>query len=197
MDKQDIIEFFDRRAPYWDGEMVKNDAIIGAILDNARVGRDMDILDVACGTGVMFDYYLQRGAASVTGIDISPRMAEIAAEKYAHEGRVQVICGDVEHFSPPHQFDRVVLYNAFPHFPEPARLIKSLAALLREGGRLTIAHGASRETIDRHHEGPASKVSLGLMSAQELSELLSPFFEVDVVISDDKMYQLCGTKRRG
>ena len=55
MDKQDVIEFFDRCAPTWDAEMIKSDAIIGKILDNAEVGPDMDILDVACGTGVMFD----------------------------------------------------------------------------------------------------------------------------------------------
>lgn len=34
----------------------------------------MRLLDVACGTGVLFPDYLARGA-SVTGIDISPEMA--------------------------------------------------------------------------------------------------------------------------
>ena len=76
--------------------MIKSDTIIGRILDNAEVGPGMDVLDVACGTGVMFDYYLGRGVSSVTGIDISPEMAKIAAEKYAHEPKIQVICGDVE-----------------------------------------------------------------------------------------------------
>ena len=60
MEKQDIIEFFDQCAPSWDAEMIKSDEIIHKILDNAEVGAGMDILDVACGTGVMFDYYLQR-----------------------------------------------------------------------------------------------------------------------------------------
>jgi demethylmenaquinone methyltransferase/2-methoxy-6-polyprenyl-1,4-benzoquinol methylase len=36
--------------------MIKSDVIIGKILDNVEVGAGMDILDVACGTGVMFDY---------------------------------------------------------------------------------------------------------------------------------------------
>ena len=102
MGKQDIIEFFDRCAPFWDAEMIKNDTIIGRILDNAEVGAGMDVLDVACGTGVMFDYYLDRGVSSVTGIDISPEMAKIAAEKYANELKIQVICSDVEEYS----FDR-------------------------------------------------------------------------------------------
>ena len=195
MEKKDVIEFFNRCAPTWDAEMIKNDGIIGKILDNAEVGAGMDVLDVACGTGVMFDYYLSRGVASVTGIDIAPQMAKIAAEKYASCANVQVICGDVEEYPFDRQFDRVVVYNAFPHFPYPKRLIKTLAGLLKVGGRLTIAHGMSREAIDNHHNGPASKVSNGLMTAESLKKLFDPYFDVEIMISNRFMYQLSGVKR--
>ena len=195
MNKQDVIEFFDRCAPTWDADMIKNDVIIGRILDNAEVGADMDVLDVACGTGVMFDYYLERNVASVTGIDISPEMAKIAGEKYADQPKVQVICGDVEEVKFGKKFDRIVVYNAFPHFPKPKRLIKILAKLLKENGRLTIAHGMSREAIDGHHKGSASKVSNGLMSAESLKKLFDPHFEVEIMISNSQMYQVSGVKR--
>ena len=195
MEKKDIIAFFDRCAPTWDAEMIKSDVKIGRILDNAEVGAGMDVLDVACGTGVMFDYYLQRGVASVTGIDISPEMAKIAAGKYAGEPRVQVICGDVEEYAFGRQFDRIVVYNAFPHFPYPKRLIKTLAGLLKVGGRLTVAHGMSREAIDGHHSGSASKVSNGLMEADSLKRIFDAHFQVEVVISNDHMYQVSGVKR--
>ena len=195
MEKKDIIEFFDRCAPTWDAGMIKSDTIIGKILDNAEVGPDMDILDVACGTGVMFDYYLQRNVASVTGIDISPEMAKIAVEKYAGESKVQVICGDVEEFAFDRKFDRIVVYNAFPHFPYPKRLIKLLASLLKEDGRLTVAHGMSREAIDGHHRGAASKVSNGLMAAESLKRIFDAHFDVEVVISNRHMYQVSGVKR--
>lgn len=195
MNKRDVIEFFDRCAPTWDAEMIKSDTIIGTILDNAEVAEAMDILDVACGTGVMFPYYLERKAASVTGIDISPEMARIAAGKYEEDHRVQVICGDVEEVEFGKKFDRIVVYNAFPHFPDPRKLIKTLASLLKDGGRLTIAHGASRAVIDNHHNGPASKVSNGLMSAGSLSALFEPYFEVEVMVSNSRMYQVSGVKR--
>ena len=195
MNKQDVIEFFDRCAPSWDAEMIKSDAIIGKILDNAEVETGMDILDVACGTGVMFPYYLERNVASVTGIDISPEMAKIAENKFAQEPRVRVICGDVEEVSFGRKFDRIVVYNAFPHFPKPKRLIKILAGLLKEDGRLTIAHGASRETIDNHHSGSASKVSNGLMTADSLKKIFDPHFDVEIMISNRRMYQVSGVKR--
>lgn len=195
MDKKDVIAFFDRCAPSWDAEMVKDDAIIEKILDNAQVGEGMDILDVACGTGVMIPYYLKRNASSVTGIDISPEMAKIAAEKFENEPNVTVIRGDVEEVAFDRKFDRIVVYNAFPHFPNPKHLIKTLSALLKEDGRLTVAHGASREAIDAHHSGSASKVSNGLMRAEELVKLFSPYVDVEVMISNEKMYQVSGVKR--
>ena len=196
MEKKDIIEFFDRCAATWDADMIKSDVIIGTILDNAEVGAGMDVLDVACGTGVMFDYYLQRGVASVTGIDIAPEMAKIAAEKYADEDKVQVVCGDVEEYPFDRKFDRIVVYNAFPHFPQPKRLIKTLAGMLKEEGRLTVAHGMSREAIDGHHSGAASKVSNGLMRADSLKKLFDPYLQVEVMISNDRMYQVSGVNRK-
>ena len=195
MEKKDIIAFFDRCAPFWDADMIKSDRIIGKILDNAEVGPDMDILDVACGTGVLFDYYLERNVASVTGIDIAPKMAEIAQGKYADNPKVEVICGDVEEYAFSRKFDRVVVYNAFPHFPYPKRLLKVLAGHLKEGGRLTVAHGMSREAIDNHHSGAASKVSNGLMTAESLKRIFDAHFTVEVVVSNDYMYQVSGVKR--
>lgn len=197
MDKKDVIAFFDHCASTWDAGMIKDDRIIETILDNAEVTAGMDILDVACGTGVMFPYYLNRGVASVTGVDIAPEMAKIAAGKYENDSRVQVVCADVEEVQFDRQFDAIVVYNAFPHFPDPRKLIKTLSSLLKEGGRLTVAHGASREAIDNHHKGSASKVSNGLMSADSLKKLFEPYLQVEIVISNDRMYQVSGVKRQG
>lgn len=194
IDKREVIAFFDRCAPAWDAGMVRHEPVIEAILDNAGVGSGMRVLDVACGTGVLFPDYLARGA-SVTGIDISPEMARIAAEKFAGKPRVQVLCGDVEEavFSQP--FDVVMVYNAFPHFPDPARLIARLGRLVKPGGRLSVAHGMSRAAIDSHHSGAAHRVSNGLMHEDALRALLAPYCDVDVCVSDARMYQVAGTKR--
>ena len=145
----------------------------------------------------MWPAALEKNVASVTGIDISPEMAKIAGEKFAGEEKITVVCGDVEEYAFDRKFDRIVVYNAFPHFPNPQRLIATLAKLLKDGGRLTIAHGMSREKIDNHHKGSASKISNGLMSADSLKGLFDPHFEVEIVISNSKMYQVSGVKRDG
>ncbi len=194
MDKTDIIEFFDRLAPAWDTDMIRDDRTISIILDNAGIREGVEVLDVACGTGVLFPDYLSRNVKSITGIDISSKMVDIARTKRISNS-MKVICADVEIYSFDHPFDCCMVYNAFPHFPEPARLIKVLAKSLKPGGKLSIAHGMSREKINRHHEGNASKVSTGLMDADELVKLFEPYFNVCIKISTDEMYQVCGVKK--
>lgn len=193
IDSKEVIAFFDRLAPDWDAEMIRSDEIIAAILDKAEVSAGKDVLDVATGTGVLIGDYLARGVASVTGIDISSNMARIAQGKYPQEN-VKILCGDVERTDFDRLFDCIVVYNAFPHFPDPARLIAHLASLLKPGGTLTVAHGMSREKIDAHHHGAASRVSNGLMPAEELSAIFAAHLTVTAVISDDRMYQVVGKK---
>ena len=197
MNKSDVIDFFDRYAARWDADQIPKDAIINRILDNSGIGEGLEVLDVACGTGVLFPFYLERKVRSVTGIDISHEMARLASEKHKDIENIKVICGDVEETRFDKQFDSVMIYNAFPHFPDPERLIATMASLLKEGGRLTVAHSASREQIDDHHKGPASKVSNGLMYADELKAIFEPFFDVDIMISNQEMYQVSGTKKAG
>lgn len=189
MNQQDVIEFFDRLAPGWDAGAENNEQIIRTILDGALVRTGVRVLDVACGTGVMIPYYLQRNVRSVTAIDIAPQMAKIAREKFPL-ANVAVLCGDVETTEFSELFDCIVVYNAFPHFPDPARLIQRLSGLLAPGGTLTVAHGMSRSHIDAHHRGPAAKVSIGLIHENELAEMMGKHLNVFVKRSDDTMYQV-------
>lgn len=192
MEKKDVIAFFDRCAPWWDEDMIRNEEIISTILDNGGIKAGIDVLDVACGTGVLFPDYLKRGAASVTAIDISPEMVKIAQSKFPE---VQVICGDVETASFDRQFDAVMVYNAFPHFPDPAHLIAVLAGLVKPGGKLSVAHSMSRAALTHHHEVRASTVSIDLLEEHALADLFAPWFQVDVLISDERMYQVSGIRR--
>lgn len=194
MTKKEVIDFFNNHAAQWDARMIRNEEVIDRILTNAQVDKGKEILDVACGTGVLIPDYLARKVKSVTAIDISPEMVKIAKKKFGQDN-VQIICGDVETTAFDQKFDCIVVYNAFPHFGEQEKLIKILSALLKEGGTLTIAHGMSREQINQHHSGSAKKVSLGLIDIDELVTYMKPELQVTTKISDDTMYQAAGVKR--
>ena len=55
--KENVIQFFNNAAEHWDDTLCKNPEIINMILDNATVTSGKDILDVACGTGIMIPDY--------------------------------------------------------------------------------------------------------------------------------------------
>ncbi len=186
-----VIAFFDRLAPGWDAGMVRNEAVIKEILDNAGVSAKKRVLDVACGTGVLIPDYLSRGVASVTAIDISPKMIGIVRSKFGGEP-AKFVCGDAETMKLGETFDCIVVYNALPHFRNPEKLVETLAAPLAPGGVLSIAHGMSRERINVHHTGTPEGVSDGLMPAEALASVMGKYLHVTAVISDDRMYQVSG-----
>lgn len=193
IDKNEVIEFFDRCAPDWDAGMIRSDEIINEILDNAGVRSGSRVLDVACGTGVLVPDYLKRNVAGVTGADISPEMIRIASQNHRAEN-VRFVCGDVEELGFDEPFDAIVVYNAFPHFPDAERLIARLSELLAPGGTLTVAHGMSRERINMHHSGAARAVSVGLMPVEELAGIFKKHLQLTVAVSNDKMYQVVGRR---
>ena len=145
----------------------------------------------ADGTGVLIGDYLRRNVEIVTAVDISPEMVRIARKKFPQEN-VTVLCGDAAQTHFPAPFDCIVIYNAFPHFPEPEQLISHLAGLLTPGGTLTVAHGFSRKALDAHHAKTARSVSNGLLPVEALAGLFAKHLTVTVQISNDEMYQVVG-----
>jgi ubiquinone/menaquinone biosynthesis C-methylase UbiE len=192
LNRDKVAAFFDQRAPEWDQSHHHDSNKLQKILDYAGINHDSTVLDVACGTGVLFPFYLQRHVKEVTGVDLSSGMIARAKEKFS-DPRIKLIHGDVEEVFLG-KYSRCVVYSAFPHFEHPTRLIETLINHLEPNGRLTIAHSESKEMIDQRHKYGASEVSNGLMPATELAKLFTPYLSVDVVIDDDDMYVVSGTK---
>ncbi|MBR4768940.1 MAG: methyltransferase domain-containing protein [Lachnospiraceae bacterium] len=195
LDLDEVRAFFDARAEKWDEISEADDVKIEELLDNLGVRENMRVLDVACGTGVLIPHYLRRKVESVTAIDLSPAMISVAKKKHSY-GNVTFLTGDVMAAAFDGKFDAIMIYNAFPHFSEPERLIARLSDLLNDGGRLAVAHGASRKAIDAHHNSEARGVSMGLMEAEALASLFEKTLNVTTVLSDDRLYEVVGEKRQ-
>lgn len=191
--KEDVVEFFDQLAASWDAGQKLDNNKLNLILDYAGAKEGVSVLDVACGTGVLVPYYLERNVEKITGVDLSAEMIKIAKQKFT-DPKVEFYCADIEEIELAGEYDMCMIFNAFPHFINPANLIATLADKLKMGGRLTVAHSMSRKQLDSHHSGPARKVSVGLMSEDDLEKLFQGFFDVDVKISNEKMYIVSGVK---
>ena len=186
-----VAAFFDQRAEHWDAHSAPKEAVINTILDSAGVSPGVSVLDIGCGTGVLFPFYLSRDVSRVTGVDLSPGMIRRAKEKFGNDPRVSLLCADASDIAFSFH-DVCVVYNALPHFQSAQALIEALSKALVPGGRLTIAHGDSRQVINARHTSRASEVSHDLMPAAELAELFEPLFEVDAVHDAEDYYLVSG-----
>lgn len=186
-----VAAFFDQRAEHWDAHSVPKETVINTILSSAGVSPGVSVLDIGCGTGVLFPYYLSRSVSHVTGVDLSPAMIAQAKAKFGSDPRVKLLCGDASVLAPGIH-DICVVYNALPHFQSAQALIDALSKALVPGGRLTIAHGDGRQVINARHSSGASEVSRDLMPAEKLAELFEQLFRVDAVHDADDYYLVSG-----
>ena len=188
--QEKVKEFFDQLAPGWDAGRETHPERIEAILDRAEIGPWCAVLDAACGTGVLFPYCLRRGVRQLTGADLSGEMIRIARER-CRDPRLRLLEGDVLKVARG-SYDRIIVFNALPHFPDPEGLLAALGGWLTPGGRLTVAHDKSRLAINGHHQRTASLVSMGLAPAEETAELFPGWMTVDRVEEDDTHYLVSG-----
>ena len=101
--------------------------------------RGRRLLDVACGTGTSFGWFLEHGY-EVCATDISPAMVQLARAKAAGRARVEV--ADMREPAGLGAFDLVTcLGDALNHLPDLAEAGRALAAMataLAPGGLLAL-----------------------------------------------------------
>lgn len=97
-----------------------------------------DLLDCGCGTGPMISLLYEKDSSKkYTGLDITPRMIEVAKNKNL-EG-VNWVVGDCENLPfEENSFDAIICSNSFHHYPNPEKFFESAKRVLRPGGRLIL-----------------------------------------------------------
>lgn len=115
------------------------------IMDMARVQPGMTVADIGCGTGIYTNEFCQAGA-SVVGVDISPEMLAIAAEKNMRHGdKVRFITGDAAALPfNDGKFDMVTSITAMEFFEKPREALQEMYRVVKPGGRLVVATLGSR-----------------------------------------------------
>lgn len=196
LSNNEVAAYFDSLAPTWDEHLKTDDAKIGYILDSAGVGEDSTVLDVACGTGVLFPYYKQRKVRLVA-VDISKEMAKLAGMKAQalRMSNARVMNGDIYTLKPVVSCTSCVVYNAMPHFADHEKLLEALSKWMFPGGKLAIAHSMSLEALAKCHSGTAAGVSYNMPEATELASLMEPWFEPEQVLSTQDMYLVSGIRK--
>lgn len=98
------------------------------------------ILDVGCGSGILIKKLLSLNRnLKLQGIDITPKMAEVARSKFKHNSSVKITLGSVVKMPfKDSSFDHVTCASSFHHHPDPVLSIKEMVRVLKPGGKLLI-----------------------------------------------------------
>jgi toxoflavin synthase len=104
------------------------------------------VLDVACGEGFYTRLLKQRGAAHVTGVDLSPGMIDLARQQEAsHQLGIEYVVGDARCLPRDGHFDLAVaayLLNYAHDRSELQAMCNGIARCLKPGGRFVTVNSS-------------------------------------------------------
>jgi len=138
-------QFFDDIAPEWDRMTAE---VLGAL----DLGREIQArlpacdcaADIGCGPGDLLEI-MAKSSNRVIGVDNSPKMLELAEERFSEEANMSLRIGDLSHLPlRDWEADCTVISLVLHHLPRPLDALREAARVLKIGGRLIIVE------FDRH-----------------------------------------------
>ncbi len=125
-DSHGASDAYDVFSPETNERLIETFARVTGLPAGARV------VDLGCGSGVFTDR-LQAHGYQATGVDLSPKLIEIAREKYP---AIEFLEGDIEALPfPDGHFDGVLLSGVLHHFLDISRCVAEVKRILRPGGK--------------------------------------------------------------
>jgi predicted TPR repeat methyltransferase len=133
-----LIESFNRHADRFDDHLTK---MLGydipsklgeAVWRLISAGQRVDLLDAGCGTGLCGPW-VRSFAATLTGVDIAPKMLERAAERNIYN---RLVCAELTEFLAisPNMFEVIIAADVLIYMGDLTPLAAALATALRPGG---------------------------------------------------------------
>ncbi|TXT61938.1 MAG: Demethylrebeccamycin-D-glucose O-methyltransferase [Promethearchaeota archaeon] len=191
--------YFDRKATTWDTEVSHNPDKLEIIINELELSPGNKVLDVASGTGVLIPYIHNK--VSDKGIivvnDISKKMISIAKKKYPKQkfSNLEFKVQDVMELPMFGQYEAIICFSCFPHFPHKLKLLTHLAKGLKTRGKLIIAHAESREKINMHHKKQKNtSISHDMLPPTDVIRVMmeSANLTIEKVVDNEHMFYIIG-----
>lgn len=142
---------------YWKtGAETKEEAqeqLIKELIARAGINNGCHVLDVGCGMGGSAIFLSEALGAHVTGITISPVQVELGNALAKQRGAdVRLVQMDAEALDMKERFDVVWSVEAISHLANRKDCLRSIAHVLKSGGRLVIADWFKSPTATAEEE---------------------------------------------
>lgn len=184
----EIKEFFEKAALNWHN---KDDiSLIKRILNEAGIKNGDKVLDVGCGKGIITPFIYEITNIPVKAIDISENMISGAKQNYPDSKTLLFECCDFYCYSDDTKYDYLIFYNAYPHFLDQIALSNKANDLLKDGGKLVIAHGMSRKALITHHAGLNNQISRIIGTPIEEAKSFLDHFVLENCVDNDTYYMM-------
>ena len=140
--KRALIRDYDELASVYDSlyreeQYLKIESALGAIsLEDSDF-----VLDVGCGTGLLFDR-VKDSANLIVGFDLSPGLLKIAAErrrKLQRESSIHLIRADADYMPfPKAVFGKVFALTLLQNLPDPNKTLREMMRVAKAGSMMVI-----------------------------------------------------------
>jgi len=97
-----------------------------------------NLLDVGCGTGNLLKLISSKYDVKIAGVDLTPKMLNIARIKLGDEADLKVSDSEELPFD-DNKFDMVICTDSFHHYPHPEKVLAEIGRVLENNGMLLIA----------------------------------------------------------
>ena len=144
-------EAFDRWAAKREQDGAVGDAITICLLELLGDVAGRDVLDACCGNGFLARLLAARGAR-VTGLDLSPRLIQLARERDP-QVTIDYRVADLSRSLPElaEHFDAIGSYLALNDVADHRGFAATLATLVRPSGRAVLAFNNPYSSVVREH----------------------------------------------
>ncbi len=156
-----------------DGMEEEHLPIVLPVLDQMNLVPDENVLDLGCGAGWLVRLLSERvPEGRVVGMDISDEMVRRARKKYVALENAMFVVGSVDEIPwDAYFFTHAISVESAYYWPDPARGLKEIHRVLREGGSAWILINYYRENLDCHQWARNFSIPTHLLSASEWEAL--------------------------
>ena len=165
--------YFDRLAPGWD-EMVGNNSSrrekLRGIFDMISLEKGDRVLDVGCGSGVLFPFIEESigEGGRILAVDPAPAMIARARELHAGHGNIEYMTAFIEDARlADGAFDVILCYAVLPHLDDIPAALRLLRKALSPDGRMYIFHPDDTRTLNEFHGSLKAPVSRDVLPGEE------------------------------